>query len=388
MVIILFETNAKQNLYPLTQLKAVADIRCGIFSVKERWEAISGLPVYVQPDDYLSGLYEPIPEDEYLFIDASLKDEDSLRTQILSLQSNEALRDKQGLIAFRTGVLAETFKKGRLDKYISNTIEIEFAQRLEYAGQIFLWNDEQIRKDFLLIFARNTTAPIAVTNKATQPENIIIEEGALVEHCIINASTGPVFIGRNALVMEGAMLRGPIAICENAVIKMGAKIYGATTIGPYCVAGGEIKNSVLQSYSNKAHDGYLGDSVIGSWCNLGAGTSNSNVKNTGSDINIYNEDYGIGINAGRKFGMIMGDYSRTAINTSINSGSVIGTCCNIFGEGLTPKMIKDFSWGSHHASNYKFEKAIEHITNWKEMKGEKLSPAEISALKYIFDRRP
>jgi len=143
----------------------------------------------------------------------------------------------------------------------------------------------------------------------------------------------------------------------------------------------------MQSYSNKAHGGYLGDAVIGSWCNMGAGASNSNVKNSGSEINVWHEASGTYINAGKKVGMILGDYSRIAINTSINSGTIIGICCNIFGEGLTPKVIEDFAWGIHHSSNYKFEKALEHISNWKEMKGEKLSYAEISVLKYIFERR-
>ncbi len=388
MVIILFETNARQNLYPLAETKALADIRYGIFSIKERWEAISGLPVYVQAEAYLSALYAPAPTDEYLFIDASLKDEDALRAQILSLQPGEALRDDDGIIACRTDALISNTIFNNPEKYFTAIIVTDNAQRVQYLWQILLWNDEQLRKDFLLLFARTATQALPATNKVIQPENIIIEEGAVVEHCIINALTGPVYIGKNATIMEGTMLRGPIAICEGATIKMGAKIYGATTIGPHCVAGGEIKNSVMQSHSNKAHDGYLGNAVIGSWCNLGAGTSNSNVKNSGSEINVWHEASGLYINAGKKFGMIMGDYSRTAINTSINSGTVIGICCNIFGEGLTPKIIEDFTWGvHHHSSNYKFEKALEHIGNWKEMKGEKLSYAEISVLKYIFERR-
>ncbi|MFT4152412.1 putative sugar nucleotidyl transferase [Parafilimonas sp.] len=387
MVIILFDTNAKQNLYPLTQARAVADIRYGIFSVKERWEVISGLPAYIQAEDYLAGLYEAAPEDEYLYIDASLKDEDDLRPQILSLQTGEVLRDDNGIIACRTNTLIETDILNKPGKYFTRFIEAENVARLQYPWQLFLWNEEQLRKDFLLLFARSTGQPLPATITTNQPENIIVEEGAVVEHCIINASTGPVYIGKNATIMEGAMLRGPIALCECATLKMGAKIYGASTIGPYCIAGGEIKNSILQSHSNKAHDGYLGDSVIGSWCNLGAGTSNSNIKNTAGAVNIFHKAYGINVNAGRKFGVIMGDYSRTAIHTSLNTGTIIGTCCNVFGEGLMPRIVEDFTWGAHQSSNYKFEKAMEHVNNWKELKGEKLSSAEISVLKYIFDRR-
>ncbi len=387
MVIVLLDTDAKQNLYPLAQTKAVADVRCGIFSVKERWEAITGLPVYVFAEKYLSKLYDPIPDDEYLIIDAMLKDEDSIRAQILSLQTGEVLYDEQGIVAGRTTVNISGFNAVRSASYFEKIIRVNSVQRIQYPWQLILWNDEQLRRDFLLLFARSTTQTLSDTNKVIQPENLIIEEGAVVEHCIINAATGPVYIGKNATVMEGAVLRGPIAICESAVVKMGAKIYGATTVGPYCTVGGEVKNSLLQCYSNKAHDGYLGDAIIDWWCNLGAGTSNSNVKNTGGDINVLHESSGENINVGRKFGMIMGDYNRTAINTSLNSGSIIGICNNVFGEGLMPKTIGDFRWGIHHTSNYKFDKAIEHINNWKKMRGLELSSAEISVLKYIFERR-
>lgn len=388
MVIILFDGKAKQNLYPLSETKAVADLRFGIFTAKERWEAISGLPVYIQTENYLSALYEPIPQDEYLLIDASLKDDDTLRAQILLLQANEALIDEHGLIAGRTTKDIMLFNSDTVrDDFFENILVAELAQRLQFAWQIVAWNDEQLRKDFLLMFARSTTQTISETNKIIQPENIIIEEGAVVEHCIINASTGPVYIGKNATVMEGSMLRGPIAICENATVKMGAKIYGATTISSYCVVGGEIKNSVLQSYSNKAHDGYLGDAIIGSWCNLGAGTSNSNVKNSAGEITMQYKQLNEAISVGKKFGFVMGDYCRTAINTSINSGSVIGVCCNIFGDGLTPKNISNFTWGIKNDSTYEFVKAVMHINNWKKLKGLELSDAEVSVLKYIFNQK-
>jgi UDP-N-acetylglucosamine diphosphorylase/glucosamine-1-phosphate N-acetyltransferase len=385
MVIVLFDTKTKQNLYPLAQTCSIADIRFGILSIKERWEIISGLPVYVYSENYLSALYEPAPQDEYLLIDASLKDEDALRTRILSLQTGETIIDKHGLIAGRMKGNLSSFKNDAPEDSFNRIFKAENVQRLEFPWQIVFWNDEQLRKDFLLLLAGSQTKEISETNKTIQPENIIIEENAVTEHCIINASTGPVYIGKNVTIMEGSMLRGPVAICEGAIVKMGAKIYGSTTVGPYCSVGGEIKNSVLQSCSNKAHDGYLGDAAIGSWCNLGAGTSNSNVKNSGAGINVWNKSSGKKINMGKKFGFIMGDYSRTAINTSINSGSVIGICCNIFGEGLTPDIIEDFTWGMNSDSIYKFEKAVEHISNWKEMKKQKLSSAEISVLKYIFD---
>lgn len=386
MVIVLFDGKLAQNLYPLTATKAVADLRYGIFTIQERWQVITGLPVYVLPQKYLSGLYEPVPQDEYLLIDASLKDEDGLRAQILSLQKDECIFDDKGLIAGRTTMGILSFNNETPGVYFSKKNVAENISRIQYPWQLISWNDEQLRRDFLLMFSRTTTQTISETNKAIQLENIIIETGAVVEHCIINASTGPVYIGKNATIMEGSMLRGPISIGEYATIKMGAKIYGATTIGPYCVTGGEIKNSILQSFSNKAHDGYLGDAIIGSWCNLGAGTSNSNVKNSAGEIFMRDAVQDVQISAGRKLGVIMGDYSRTAINTSINSGTVIGICCNIFGEGLTPRNISNFTWGINNNSNYAFEKAIEHINNWKKLKGLTLSDAEISVLKHIFER--
>jgi UDP-N-acetylglucosamine diphosphorylase/glucosamine-1-phosphate N-acetyltransferase len=182
--------------------------------------------------------------------------------------------------------------------------------------------------------------------------------------------------------MDGSMLYGPVAICEKAVVKMGSKIYGATTIGPDCIVGGEIKNSVFFGNSNKAHDGYIGDSVIGEWCNMGAGTSNSNIKNNASSIMLWTPNGPV--NVGLKCGVLMGDYSRTAINTSINTGTVIGVCCNVFGNGLTPKYIPSFSWGSDGVERYRYEKALEDIQNWKQLKQQSLSENEMTILKHIF----
>jgi len=199
----------------------------------------------------------------------------------------------------------------------------------------------------------------------------------------MNASDGPIYIGKTAVVMEGSMLRGPVAICDGAVVKMGSRIYGATTIGPACNVGGEIKNSVFFANSNKAHDGYIGDSVIGEWCNMGAGTSNSNIKNNASGVMLWTPNGAM--NVGLKCGVMMGDYSRTAINTSINTGTVIGVCCNVIGNGLTPKYIPSFSWSSDGVERYDFEKALSDIENWKQLKQQSLSTNEKTILKYLFD---
>lgn len=225
------------------------------------------------------------------------------------------------------------------------------------------------------------TLELSSSSQIIHAYNIFVEEGAILENCILNASEGPIYIAKNCKIMDGAILRGPIFIDEGSIVKMGATIYGGTSIGKNCVVGGEIKNSIINNFSNKAHHGYLGDSIIGKWCNLGAGTSTSNVKNNGSDVmlQLANAE----LNAGNKFGLLMGDYSRSAINTSFNTGTVVGTCCNIFTEGLTPKYIPNFSWGCK-GERYELPKAFTDIENWKIMKGEILSKEERELLKNLY----
>lgn len=237
-----------------------------------------------------------------------------------------------------------------------------------------------IQYDFNSISEQRTSQPLHPSNQWFGDNGLFIEEGAEVNGCIINTKEGPVYIGKNALVMEGSCLRGPIAIGEGAVVKMGTKIYGATSVGPFCTVGGEIKNSILMGYSNKAHDGYLGDSILGHWCNLGAGTTNSNVKNTAGDIQLWNEAQQAYVSAGNKCGLFMGDYSRSAINSSFNTGSVVGVCCNVFGAGLLPKRIPDFSWGKEW---YQLDKAFRDIQNWKAFKKQSLSELEKHQLTQI-----
>jgi UDP-N-acetylglucosamine diphosphorylase/glucosamine-1-phosphate N-acetyltransferase len=252
----------------------------------------------------------------------------------------------------------------------------------------FPWNIVQlnawaIEQDIQWLKKKKKFRQLSSTNKAINSSNIFVEKGAQVEHCILNATDGSIYIAKGAVVMEGCMLRGPLAICEGATIKMGAKIYGATTIGPACVAGGEIKNSVFFGHSNKSHDGYIGDAIVGEWCNMGAGTSCSNIKNTASDIMVWTPK-GL-VNAGTKCGVVMGDYSRTAINTSINTGTMVGVSSHVYGNGLTPKYIPSFSWGSEGVERYDFEKALVNIANWKALKKQVLSENEKNVLKHIFD---
>ena len=242
-------------------------------------------------------------------------------------------------------------------------------------------NAATIVRDVAIKQINKATLELNSSSQIIHAYNIFVEEGAILENCILNASEGPIYIAKNSKIMDGAILRGPIFIDEGSIVKMGATIYGGTSIGKKCVVGGEIKNSIINNFSNKAHHGYLGDSIIGKWCNLGAGSSTSNVKNNGSDVmlQLANAE----LNAGNKFGLLMGDYSRSAINTSFNTGTVVGTCCNIFTEGLTPKYIPNFSWGCK-GERYELPKAFTDIENWKIMKGETLSKEERELLKNLY----
>jgi UDP-N-acetylglucosamine diphosphorylase / glucose-1-phosphate thymidylyltransferase / UDP-N-acetylgalactosamine diphosphorylase / glucosamine-1-phosphate N-acetyltransferase / galactosamine-1-phosphate N-acetyltransferase len=342
MNIFLDDSMCRQDLYPFTHTRHVADIRVGLLTIREKWLMLSSLPVETM---------------------TALKNEHSIVIPANIIPSKNTARH----------IIAAA--KGNTDPEQNDEVKL-----LRHPWQIFQLNDWALRADFELITGGRVSCDIPLTNQIINPGNIFVEEGAQVNYCILNASAGPIYIGKNAQIMEGSMIRGPFGIGEQSVLKMGAKIYGATSIGPFCVAGGEIKNSVLFGYSNKAHDGYLGDSVIGEWCNLGAGTSNSNVKNTGGDVRYQTAENAEGISAGNKAGLLMGDYSRSAINTSFNTGTVVGVCCNIFGE-TPPKYIPHFSWGKER---YIFEKAVADINNWKKMKGMAVSPDEKNMLNEIY----
>lgn len=344
------EAGIKNDLYPFAVTRHVSDIRVGILTIREKWECILNQPVTLlngkvgSPDNMLEIPGNAIPSNK---ISAAILD----FTQESSLP---------------------------LSSKVSRTIQ--------YPWHISQFNDSELRQDFQMLTSGRNSARIPGNVQAINPENIFIEAGAVLSPCILNASSGPIYIGKDSVIMEAAAIRGPFALCEGGVVKMGAKIYGATTIGPYSVVGGEIKNSVIFGYSNKAHEGYLGDSVIGEWCNLGAGTSNSNLKNNLENIKVWNPINDRYTEVGMKCGMFMGDYSRSAINTSFNSGALIGICSNVFGEGLTPTFIPDFSWGYKPIVKYEWEKAIRDIRNWKQLKGKGLSEEEVMQLKLIFNQ--
>jgi len=335
------DPSTRKKLYPFAEVRAVSDLRVGILTIREKWEKLLA-PYAGNSIPNLNFPSNLVPSKE--FIDLLVNHH---------IQNDEDFRHPS-------------------------------VRLLEYPWQINEFNDWAIREDFKLITAGKYSLPIPETVQSIKSTNIFIEEGARLEYCILNASKGPIYIGKNAEVMEGSIIRGPFALGEGAVIKMGAKIYGATSIGPFSVAGGEIKNSIILGYSNKAHDGYLGDSVVGEWCNIGAGSSNSNLKNTATTVKVWHQPTKDYLDAGLKCGLMMGDYSRASINTSFNTGTVIGIAANVFGTGLTPKYIGDFAWGSTGNEKYNLNKALQDISNWKKLKNKELSEQEIQTLKSIF----
>jgi UDP-N-acetylglucosamine diphosphorylase/glucosamine-1-phosphate N-acetyltransferase len=378
-----------ENLYPFTLTRKCQDIRLGILTIREKWEKMTGFASVDKNEDDYKGLDKAFNPDTIGKSDTCYMVHGNLLPTPALVKKMKRLKPGEFIIADGSSGIVFCFTRQQIrEKHqISVTKAVEFdgeIKEIRYPWQIFQLNDWAIRQDFALVTGKRRSQSIPKTNKTVNPKNIFLEKGAKVEHCMLNASTGPIYIGKNAEIMEGSIIRGPFSIGENSVLKLGSKVYGATTLGPYCVGGGEIKNAVMFGYSNKAHDGYLGDSVIGEWCNLGAGTTNSNLKNNAGNVRVWTP--GGQLNAGMKCGVLMGDYSRTAINTSINTGTVISVSCNVFGNGLTPKYIPAFSWGSEGVNRYEFEKALIDIEGWKKLKGSTLSDNEKSMLKYIFEK--
>jgi UDP-N-acetylglucosamine diphosphorylase / glucose-1-phosphate thymidylyltransferase / UDP-N-acetylgalactosamine diphosphorylase / glucosamine-1-phosphate N-acetyltransferase / galactosamine-1-phosphate N-acetyltransferase len=376
-----------ENLYPFTLTRQIQDIRIGILTIREKWEKVLGLSSFDRYEDDYKDLDRSITIEEAAHDGVCLMIHGNVLPSPKLIKAVRNLKDGEFISANGNEGIVFRFTKKQISE--KNTIKVtksiilkEDVKALQFPWDIFHLNDWAIRQDFELLTKKRKSQPIPKTNKTINPSDIFLEEGAKVQHSLLNASAGPIYIGKNAEVMEGAMIRGPFAMGEGACLKMGAKVYGATSLGPYSVAGGEIKNSILFGYSNKGHDGYLGDSVIGEWCNMGAGTTNSNLKNNAGDVNIWTPKGQL--NAGMKCGVMMGDYSRTAINTAINTGTVIGVCCNVFGSGLTPKYVPNFSWGSEGVNRYEFEKAIKDIEGWKKLKSHTITDSEKSILTYIF----
>lgn len=361
MNIILFDDNSWESLLPLTFARPVADLRIGILKISEKWKFYFNEIHGYHTRSYLSSKYPIHAGTDNLLINGSILPEDNLAGSLKSLKPMQALVKEDKLIAVRFG-------KTALDEfnplYRENYELIQYKDDIDYINHpwhLFEKNGKEITGDYGIITKNRKSNKLSDSNNIISPGNIFVEEGVQAEYITINASKGPVYIGKNTELMEGSVIRGPFAICEGSLLKLSAKIYGPTTIGPYCQAGGEIKNSILQAYSNKSHDGYLGNSVVGEWCNIGADTNCSNLKNNYAEVKLWSYKEERFIPTGLQFcGLIMGDHSKCSINTMFNTGTVVGMSANIFGTGFPRNFIPSFSWGgSQGFSTYSLDKALE-----------------------------
>ena len=384
---ILFDDSTRINLLPLTFTRPVADIRIGILTIREKWEKVLDKKVSSKTEEYLSGKFpaEYTIDTDNVWINGSFCPNEKLIEEVKSLQPDQALLSAGVVIAVNTGN-EKQFDHQSTDtftKFESHAL----AMRIENTWDIFSKNGEAIKSDFELLTRGRKSLALSSSNQVMGLENIFVEEGAKVECSILNASTGPIYIGKDAEIMEGSIVRGPLALCEHATLKLGAKIYGPTTIGPHSKVGGEVNNSVIFGYSNKGHDGFLGNSVLGEWCNIGADSNNSNLKNNYAQVKLWNYEKERFVSTGLTFcGLIMGDHSKCGINTMFNTGTVVGVNANIFGSGFPRNFVPSFSWGGAAGfTTYKINDAIEVATRVFERRGLVFDAKEQAILSHVFE---
>lgn len=387
MHFILFDDETFFNFLPLTHSRPVAELRCGILTMAEKWEFIVGFKPSYFTQTYLLEKFPFSTSQDNVFINSSLFPNKELNEAIFNLKKGTSLIYNNQLIAARVNEnLAKQFS---IESIKENTTQIVYEgdlERLNYLWDIFSKNDNALRDDFVRITNGKVSQKLSISNQLLGTD-IFIEEGAQIEGAILNTKTGPIYIGKNAEIMEGSLIRGPFAMCENAVLKMGAKIYGATTLGPLCKVGGEVNNSVFFANSNKAHDGFIGNAVIGEWCNLGADTNNSNLKNNYEEVKLWNESKKSFVKTGLQFcGLILADHSKCGINTMFNTGTVVGFSCNIYGAGFPRNFIPSFSWGSANGMmDYQLKKAIDTAKKVFERRGILFNEIEEKIFSQIFE---
>lgn len=390
MQLIIFDDQSRFSLMPFSRTRPVADIRCGILTMRERWERFLQQKSSTLTEDYLQKVFQLETGDDNLLVNGCVFANEPLIAAIEALPANSKLVKEQTVLSARISGNAFSFEN--FETSVSQLTEIAFegnVHKLDHVWDIFSQNDRAIREDFTLLTKGRPGTPIPENVIVTGKENLFIEEGAVINAgTIINATTGPVYIAKDAEILEGCMLRGPIALGEHAVIKMGAKIYGGTTIGEGCKVGGEISNVVFFANSNKGHDGFLGNAVIGEWCNLGADTNCSNLKNNYDEIKIWDDHTNKSIKTGLQFcGLLMGDHSKCGINTMFNTGTVVGVSCNIYGGNFPEKFIPSFCWGgSEGLVTYDFNRAIDTAGRMMIRRNKSLSEAEIEMYRFIFEQ--
>jgi UDP-N-acetylglucosamine diphosphorylase/glucosamine-1-phosphate N-acetyltransferase len=380
---ILFDGPYRNNLLPFTFTRPVADIRVGILTIRQKWESYLEYTTTTVTEDYLSEKFPMVEMEENVMINASFLPNLEVVQIIKDLKANQAVFKDEDVIAFFV-------KEGEEVSDFSKFDAIEFEGdilKIEHTWDIFSKNGEAIADDYKLLTEGRPSEPIPSNVNVINPEHIFIEKGAKLNFVTLNASNGPIYIGKDSEIMEGSVIRGPFALCDNATIKLGSKIYGPTTFGPYCKVGGEVNNSVLFGYSNKGHDGFLGNSVLGEWCNLGADTNNSNLKNNYAEVRLWDYETGGFAKTGLQFcGLMMGDHSKCGINTMFNTGTVVGVSANIFGSGFPRNFVPSFSWGgSKGFVTYKTNKAFEVAEVVMARRNEAFTAMDKAILEHVFE---
>ena len=380
---ILFDGPSRNNLLPFTFTRPVADIRVGILTIREKWENHLGSTTTTITEDYLSEKYPMVEMDDNVMINASFLPNTKLVEIIKGLKENQAVFSGENVIAF---FAKDSQDEVHFDSY--DAIEYnDMVLKIEHTWDIFATNGDAIQADFDTLTKGRQSQPIPSSCNILGAEHIFIEEGAKLEFATLNASSGPIYIGKDAEVMEGSIIRGPFALCDHATVKLGAKIYGPTTVGPHSKVGGEVNNSVIFGYSNKGHDGFLGNSVIGEWCNLGADTNNSNLKNNYAEVRLWDYETEGFAKTGLQFcGLMMGDHSKCGINTMFNTGTVVGVSANIFGSGFPRNFIPSFSWGGHSGfTTYLTKKAFEVAEVVMKRRSIEFSEVDKHILEHVFE---
>jgi len=379
---ILFDTEANwKNLLPLTFTRPICEIRIGALTIKQKWEKWLKTNCSYFTEGYLQKKYPLVAANENLFINSTVCPTDKLVEAILKLKLNQTLVNNSEHIAF----VCTSVDIDKLDTFE----KIEFNSQLliiKNVWDIFQKNGEAMQLDLEILCVNRKSQPLSNSVTVIGDKNLVfLEEGAKAEACILNTTTGPIYLDKGSEIMEGSVVRGPFVLGEHSTLKLSTKIYGATTIGPHCKVGGEVNNSVIFGYSNKAHDGFLGNSVIAEWCNLGADTNNSNLKNNYSNVKLYNYFNKKQIDTGLQFcGLIMGDYSKTSINTMFNTGTVVGVGANIFGGGFPPTLIPSFSWGGAGGfEDYELNKLFETCERVYERRALKFSDVDRDILNNV-----
>lgn len=382
---ILFD-DRRTNFLPFTYTRPVSEIRCGILTISEKWNKHLNASVSYLTEDYLSKKYSLHFETDNLYINGTVFPNKQLIEVIHELQEGELLyhQEKEKIIAFRSHLKID-FKEIEQHDFSQINIENDFID-LNEKWDIFSKNADAIKTDFDLLTQGRKSQKISSTNTLIG-DQVFLEEGAKVEAAILNSTSGPIYIGKNAEVMEGSVVRGGLALCEGAALKLSSKIYGPTTIGPYSKVGGEVNNSVIFGYSNKGHDGFLGNSVLGEWCNLGADTNVSNLKNNYAEIKLWDYEKEGFKKTGLQFcGMMMGDHSKSGINTMFNTATVVGVSANVYGGGFPRNFIPSFAWGgSDKWVEYRTNKAYEVAEKMMSRRNIAFSEEEVEILDHVFE---